>query len=143
MGNAPVDQSPSFHKVLCALDLGPQSSKTLSWAWELTRELGGELTIVHGVPGIPGRHSEFFGNWEAIQESRAREEIQKLQSALGVPAQVCIEVGECPAVISQAAGRLKSDLLVIGRGVASGVLGRLRTYSYAIIRQSPCPVVSV
>ena len=64
-GNAPVAQSPSVRRVLCALDLGPQSSKTLSWAWKLTRELGGELTIVHGVPGIPGGHSD-FGNWQPI-----------------------------------------------------------------------------
>ena len=95
------------------------------------------------MPGIPGGHSDFFGNWQPIVESRAREEIQKLPETLGVTAQICVEIGEFPAVISQAAGRLKSDLLVIGRGVASGVFGRLLTYSYAIIRQSPCPVVSV
>src|SRR5260370_967020 len=33
--------------------------------------------------------------------------------------------------------------VVIGRGSAAGNFGRLRTNSYAIIRQSPCPVVSV
>jgi len=38
---------------------------------------------------------------------------------------------------------LPADLLVIGRGSASGVFGRLRTNAYAIIRQSPCPVLSI
>jgi hypothetical protein len=38
---------------------------------------------------------------------------------------------------------LPADLLVIGRGSAAGMFGRLRTNAYAIIRQSPCPVVSV
>jgi hypothetical protein len=33
--------------------------------------------------------------------------------------------------------------VIIGRGSAAGDFGRLRTNSYAIIRQSPCPVVSV
>jgi len=37
----------------------------------------------------------------------------------------------------------QADLLVIGRGSAAGVYGRLRTNAYAIIRESPCPVVSV
>jgi nucleotide-binding universal stress UspA family protein len=39
--------------------------------------------------------------------------------------------------------RLEADLVVIGRGASSGMLGRLRTNAYSIIRQSPCPVVSV
>ena len=34
-------------------------------------------------------------------------------------------------------------LLVIGRGHATRALGRLRTNVYSIIRQSPCPVISV
>jgi hypothetical protein len=32
---------------------------------------------------------------------------------------------------------------VIGRGSAAGVYGRLRANAYTLIRQSPCPVVSV
>jgi hypothetical protein len=32
---------------------------------------------------------------------------------------------------------------VIGRGKLHETLGRLRTNSYAIIRQSPCPVISI
>ena len=36
-----------------------------------------------------------------------------------------------------------AGLLVIGRGSAKGVLGRLRTNSHDLIRLSPCPVLSV
>jgi len=36
-----------------------------------------------------------------------------------------------------------SDLLVIGRGVMHENFGRLRTESYGIIRESPCPVLSL
>jgi hypothetical protein len=36
-----------------------------------------------------------------------------------------------------------ADLVVIGRGVLNGTLGRLRTHAYGIIRQSPSPVLSV
>jgi hypothetical protein len=46
-------------------------------------------------------------------------------------------------VVCAAAERLSAGLLVIGRGSASGGFGRLRTHAYALIRQSPCPVVSV
>ena len=48
-----------------------------------------------------------------------------------------------PLAVCGAATRLDADLVVIGRGVSNGILGRLRTNAYSIIRQSPCPVVSV
>jgi nucleotide-binding universal stress UspA family protein len=38
---------------------------------------------------------------------------------------------------------VQADALVIGRGSAAGLFGRLRSNAYAIIRQAPCPVVSV
>jgi nucleotide-binding universal stress UspA family protein len=48
-----------------------------------------------------------------------------------------------PQAVSCAASQLEADLVVIGRAASHGVLGRLRTNAYSIIRQSPCPVVSV
>jgi nucleotide-binding universal stress UspA family protein len=46
-------------------------------------------------------------------------------------------------VVSQLSAESKADLLVIGRKAEAGVLGRLEMIAYSIIRQSPCPVVSV
>ena len=45
--------------------------------------------------------------------------------------------------VSSAASQLEADLVVIGRAASGGMLGRLRTNAYSIIRQSNCPVVSV
>ena len=73
----------------------------------------------------------------------AAKELLRLQRFVGADADFLIEDGEPAAVICEAAARLRADMLVIGRGSAAGVFGRLRTNAYAIIRQSPCPVVSV
>ena len=48
-----------------------------------------------------------------------------------------------PQAVSSAASQLDADLVVIGRAASRGVMGRLRTNAYSIIRQSFCPVVSV
>jgi hypothetical protein len=45
--------------------------------------------------------------------------------------------------VRQAALDRHADLVVIGRGVMHSTFGRLRTQSYDIIRQSPCPVLSL
>ena len=129
--DAPSAFTIPIRNVLCAVDLGPQSSKTLAWADTLAREFGGRLTLLHSTPCGPD-----------IQRA-AGEELRKLQAAARADAEVVLESGEPAHVICAAAERLRADVLVIGRGSASGVFGRLRTNAYAIIRQSPCPVVSV
>jgi nucleotide-binding universal stress UspA family protein len=73
----------------------------------------------------------------------ARREIERLAAFVHAEAEPHIEPGDPPATICSAAGRVSADVLVIGRGSAAGVFGRLRANAYSIIRQSPCPVVSV
>ena len=44
-------------------------------------------------------------------------------------------------VVRKVAEEQHADLVVIGRGVMHETFGRLRSKSYEIIRQSPCPVL--
>jgi len=39
--------------------------------------------------------------------------------------------------------RRKADLLVVGRGHDQGAIGRIWSRLYAIVRDSPCPVLSI
>jgi nucleotide-binding universal stress UspA family protein len=80
---------------------------------------------------------------QAFLEDEARKAIGKMQETAGVMAQLCLGAGEIPHVVREAALHHGADLVVIGRGHASRTLGRLRTNVYSIIRQSPCPVISV
>jgi len=71
------------------------------------------------------------------------KEIARLQQQAGAKAEVRLEGGEVAQVVRQAALDASADLVVIGRGVLREAFGRLRSNSYAIIRESPCPVLSV
>jgi len=119
-----------IRRILCAVDLGPQSWKALAWAAELQKRFGAELTILHAMP-------------VAATRDAAENELGQLKKQVAAEANMAIEPGEPPEVICAAAARLRADVLVIGRGSAAGVFGRLRANAYGIIRQSPCPVVSV
>ena len=126
--SAPAAPIP-LRRILCAVDLGQQSSKTLCWAAALAIQFGAQLTLMHVSLGTA--------------TDAARSELERLQSFVHTEAELLIETGDPPATICSAAGRLGADVLVIGRGSAAGVFGRLRANAYSIIRQSPCPVVSV
>src|SRR5690349_14827682 len=99
-------------------------------------ELGARLTVLHAPTAAQSPQGTGL-------EQRIRAEIAEMAQKTGARAEVLLEAGDPPKVVCAAAERLHADLLVIGRGSAGGVFGRLRTNAYAIIRQSPCPVVSV
>jgi hypothetical protein len=56
---------------------------------------------------------------------------------------VIVEPGEPHSVVAATASRLGARLVIIGRGVSHDLIGRLRAHAFEIIRQSPCPVVSL
>ncbi|HEY1497267.1 MAG TPA: universal stress protein [Candidatus Solibacter sp.] len=142
-----VEEIPAFahpfRKILCAVDLGPQSARTLDWASWLQKEFGAHLTLIHAIAAHSESISEPDISWRANILEIAEEELLRLQREAGVKADLLLEAGEPARVICSAAARVGAGTLVIGRGSAAGDFGRLRTNAYSIIRQSPCPVVSV
>jgi nucleotide-binding universal stress UspA family protein len=139
MPESPAAAAIPLRRVLCAVDLGSQSEKTYAWAAWLAGEFQAHLTLMHAMAST----SESEISWRAQIRETVEEEFARLQTAVGVPADILIEAGEPARVVCSAANRTHADVLVIGRGSAAGVFGRLRTNAYALIRQSPCPVVSV
>jgi nucleotide-binding universal stress UspA family protein len=135
--------SHPFRRILCAVDLGPQSARALSWASWLKQEFGGHLTLIHAIATHSEAITEPDLSWRANILEIAEEELLRLQRESGVEADVLLEAGEPARVICSAAARVGAGTVVIGRGSAAGEFGRLRSNAYSIIRQSPCPVVSV
>lgn len=142
MEQAPDRASIRFRKIFCAIDFGPDTGAVLEWAANFAQEFGAALTIVYAIPDYYGG-IYFDAEWRTEMSRNAREQIAALQGELPIHAEVSIETGDIPAAVSSAAQQGNADVLVIGRGRASGALGRLRANAYAILRESPCPVVTV
>ena len=134
-----------FRKIVVAVDLCPaQALKAISWGAQMAERHGGAMVIVHAFPSFEARSGEYFDpNWRGYFAQTATDEIMKMQQKLGTNAEVILESGDPAQVVCNLATLQKADLLVIGRGSAAGVFGRLKANAYSIIRQSSCPVVSV
>jgi nucleotide-binding universal stress UspA family protein len=143
--DASPDQPRSFRKILCAVDFCPQSEKALKWASDFAGEFQAQLTVAHITPSLEGKTGEYFDpTWRDCLAQSAREEIEEMQDRAGSNGTVFIDdCNSIPQAVGSAALQLEADLVVIGRAASHGVLGRLRTNAYSIIRQSSCPVVSV
>jgi nucleotide-binding universal stress UspA family protein len=137
-------QPTIFRTILCALDLGLQSGTVLSWAGELAEQLEARLHLIHVLPQVETGQARYFDQaWWLDLKRSARQQIDELQKKAGTQVDVIIDNGEVAKVVRGYAESVQADLVVIGRHVDSGILGRLRTHAYAIVREAPCPVVSV
>jgi nucleotide-binding universal stress UspA family protein len=123
-------------RVICAVDLR-MPEPALLWAAEFAAEFKAELIVVHAIPELEPRNSA------DMSATRANEYIRCLQRKLSVKGEILIEEGNPAQVVQAAATRRNADLVVIGRSRREGVLGRLRPHAYSIVRDAPCPVVSV
>jgi nucleotide-binding universal stress UspA family protein len=144
IAEAPAMEPLFFRNLVCAVDFGPQSVKAFSWAAEMAAEFQARLTLVHAVPRLDSSDAPHLTEELAmIMERQAREEMEEIQARAGVKAEVSIDSGKVSDVVRQAAESCHADLVVIGRHETLGAAGRLRSNAYAIVRESPCPVVSV
>jgi nucleotide-binding universal stress UspA family protein len=138
-GSAPehLEDEPQLRQVACAIDFGPASGG-IRWAGAFAQALRASLTILHASPQLePVIGVVHEPEWCAHLASLLRREVEKLITDAGVEADIRLAGGEPAKTVTAMAAELNSDVLVIGRPVENRFLGRLRTHSYAIIRQSP------
>jgi len=144
MEDVPDPAAIHIQHVAVALDLGDVSEKVLKWAVCFSKRCNAQLTIIHVTPTIDGMSGEYFvPNWREKFAEEANGRIADLKRLAGTDAPVLMESGDATSYVCKLARKCSADLLIIGRGSSAGVFGRIRAHSYGIIRQSPCPVISV
>jgi len=133
------------HSIVCAIDMGRATPQVLQTASAFNAKFGAVLHVVHSVPGIDPRFPS--GAADRAHEflvEKAHQDFPDLCSKAGIDSSLEIveNVGLVDSIVA-AVRRHRADLLIIGRGVIQGPLGRLRTNAHELIRRSPCPVLSV
>ncbi len=142
-----ISPRPLEHREwVCAIGLTPDSEKVLRYASQAAATFHGNLSLVHAIPaagpGLPVQ-LDLDERVQSAERQATRQRIEELQRAVGSHARVSIAVGPIKDALTEAARRLRADVLVIGRSSQPGAQGRLRDLTYAVVRDAPCPVLSV
>ena len=134
---------PQPRHILVAIDPDKDARPTLDAALGIAKDAGATLEIVTAVAeGViaPGMAD---ADLEDLLIKGTQEELAKLKSEAGTDAGTIVEIGGPANVVRAAVLSKRADLVVVGRGSTHGILERLRANTYAIIREAPCPVLSV
>ena len=143
-GSDPDTTHTELKTILCAIELAPESAALLKYTKQIALEAGATVRIVHAVPVAEVRpEADVEQPLEAFLHDFARDEIARLQIEAGTNFDSFVELGSVSQLVCKAAQKFDADLVVIGRGVVNRFAGDLRTEAYSIMRQSPCPVLSV
>jgi nucleotide-binding universal stress UspA family protein len=131
---------------VCAVGLDSDSQRVLRYASQAADSVHANFTLVHVIPASGSELTVELDLEERLQSAKreaASRRIEALQGAAGSHALVSIAIGPIKDMLTEAARRLRADVLVIGRSPQSGGLGRLSDLSYTVARDAPCPVLSV
>jgi nucleotide-binding universal stress UspA family protein len=126
---------------ICAVDLSSDSEGLLLYAREAASSAGAKLSVVHAI-----QTGEAGSNIEKPSKEKLRalqQRIVDLLRTVGSDASLSIAFGAVKQVLLDAVRKSSADVLVLGRSTHSGALGRMGDLTYSLIRDSPCPVVSV
>jgi nucleotide-binding universal stress UspA family protein len=131
---------------LCAIGLGEDSERVLYYALRACAEARVNLRIIHAIQAADSGLPIQLDLEEQIQSEErelVRMRIDDLQRRVGSRVPVRIAVGPIKEALLEAARQSDADALLIGRSPRPGAQGRLRDLTYAMVRDSPFPVISI
>ena len=147
--SAHVSEPPAppagYRHIVCAVDFTEMAAPLIVWASRFAREQGAMVKLVHAIPAAqPPDGIDIEGRkFRSYLLDVSREELAKVQREAGTAFDAIVEGGDVAPVVRRAAEETEADLVIIGRGVLQELFGRMRTHVYSVIREAPCPVISV
>jgi nucleotide-binding universal stress UspA family protein len=131
---------------LCAIGLSSNSERVLRFASQAAAQAHSKLSIIHAVQGgDPDLPIQLDLREEVLSGAglEARRRITELQQTVGTDVPVRVAVGSVKEALLESALESDADVLMIGRSHQPGAHGRMRDLTYAMVRDSPFPVLSV
>lgn len=122
-----------FRAMICGIRLDEEGQAVLGAARLFAQASGAKLSTLHITPAQP---PELGTNTADL----APADVTREGGATGVVSVISNDVAEG---IRRAAIEDSADLVIVGRGHDRGPVSRLWSDLYRIVRESPCPVLSV
>lgn len=132
-----------YRRIVAAIEPGTECAHIVKAAEGLATTYGATLAFVSAIEWPSDNPGVDAGNyWDRMRKS-AEEELASVSRVVAIPATTDVVYGPIPRALHDAATQHMADLLVIGRGDSQSPLSGVLSNLYAIVRESPCPVLAV
>lgn len=141
---APAGESEDIKCIVVAVELDDRAGKLIAAGHSVAKEFGAELHVVHASPDDGAGAAQYMDpTWRIGVAHALGTRLEETVAEAAATAKVHVIPGEAAKVIRQVAEEVGANLVILGRHLDKSLFGRLRTHSYAIVRESPCPVLSL
>lgn len=139
-----TEPAAAYRHILCALSLDTEESPAILRAASfLAKNYGAELRLLHAADlPVAGWDVDLAPYRKGILDA-IDQKIRHLRQETGIDAPYEIVEGRMPDQVRRVAEERKADLIVTGRGHAQDGIGRAWSQLYSIVREAPCPVLSI
>jgi nucleotide-binding universal stress UspA family protein len=144
-GTAIEEHAPTvpYKSIICALDETPESEAILRAAAALAKSYQANLALVHVLEMPPATPEIDFTPYRQDLIDAGHSHMRGLKDKLNLDVpDIVIDAGIADGIREEIVRR-KADLLVVGRGHDQGIVSRVWSRLYSIVRDSPCPVLSI
>jgi len=140
-----TDHAPQipYKSVLCALDDSDEAAGVLKAAAAVACNYQAQLWLVQIVEVPVATPEVDFTPYKKDLMDAAHFRLRELMGQAGIDAPHAVLDGAVADGVREEALRRKADLIITGRGRAQATFSRIWSHVYPIVRESPCPVLSI
>ncbi len=132
-----------YRSIVCAVDESDETEAVMRLAQAFAGRYGAALAFLHAVPAPSLAWEIDYAGYQHDMMDAADLRLREMKDRLGIDAPHHIAGEPLVQAVGEEAERRGADLIVVGRGHAQGWLGGTWSRLYSLIRQAPCPVLSV
>lgn len=132
-----------YRSIVCAVSLGEETSAIAQAAAALAKSFGAKLSLLHVVESQPPAADIDYGPYLTQLMDNAQARLEDLKREFLIDASIAVMEGPITGCLNDEVARRSADLIVVGRGHDQDAVGRLWSRLYDIVRESPCPVLSI
>lgn len=132
-----------YRSILCAIELDEEAPIIVRAAASIAKCYDAKLALLHVIQDPPIAWEVDYAPYRKALMDTADMTMRDLRHAANVQAEISVRSGSPAATIRQAVIDHQADLVVIGRGHSQEILGRMWSNLYGIVREAPCPVLSI
>lgn len=131
-----------YGSILCALDESDEAEAVLRMAAAFASSYRAHLSLVRVAQMPPPSPEIDLSRYSKEIVDAADAGLKELKGKLGIDAPHVVLEATVADGVREEAVRRKADLIIMGRGRAQSTL-RMWSHVYPVIRESPCPVLSL
>ena len=133
-----------YRSIVCTISSASEESRAVIMAADsLAKSYRAKLTLVHVVEVANAAWEVTMSEYRQEMIEAGEKMLAKLKQEMNLDADLRVSEDMVSPGVSKIAKEVEADLMIVGRGHSQDWMARFTSRLYSIVRDAPCPVLSI